>query len=77
MYTPWFPLNIKPVRLGVYQIINHHASYAHYSYWNGKFWCFTTDSPAEAVQYKEKPSPSVGKMYNYYDQWRGLEKSNA
>lgn len=74
MYTPWFPLSINPVRVGVYQIINQYANYAHYSYWNGKFWCYTTDSPADAVKYKNRASPSVGKMNDYYNHWRGLEK---
>ncbi len=30
--TPWFPANVKPIRVGVYQTV------LGYQHWNGEFW---------------------------------------
>jgi hypothetical protein len=38
--TEWFPVNIKPVHVGVYE--TDLAGYLGYSYWNGKFWSDTS-----------------------------------
>jgi hypothetical protein len=38
--TPWFPVNIKPVHVGVYE--TDLAGYLGYSYWNGKYWSDTS-----------------------------------
>lgn len=45
--TPWYPPEIKPVRIGDYECkycvergatVNRH-------YWNGKRWCMSRDDP--------------------------------
>ena len=35
--TPWFPGNVKPVHIGVYERDMTHGG--RWSYWNGAFWC--------------------------------------
>lgn len=34
--TKWYPSEIKPVRIGVYQVMHNERLYA--SYWNGNNW---------------------------------------
>jgi len=38
--TKWFPVNIKPVHVGVYE--TDLGGYLGYSYWNGKYWSDTS-----------------------------------
>lgn len=38
--TPWYPPEIEPVRVGVYERDNsQHAMAGRFSYWNGQVWC--------------------------------------
>ncbi len=73
--TAWFNLNVKPIRVGVYQLQNEHTTVPHYSCWNGLFWCFTCDNPTDALGYSNRQSPSFkDNKYNPYVAWRGLDK---
>ena len=36
--TEWFPMYIKPVRIGWYQVHTPYWNDNHYSYWNGKYF---------------------------------------
>ena len=45
--TPWFPADVKPVRVGVYEI--HTNSWeAYYAYWSGQKWGCVADHPTAA-----------------------------
>ena len=46
--TPWFPVEIKPVHVGVYATSLH--GYEGYSFWTGKSWCDTVRKPELAVK---------------------------
>ena len=63
-YTKWFPAEIKPVIIGVYQVFNDKS----YAYWDGKRWGWTAISVASAVTRKATAGASQHK------DWRGLTK---
>ena len=49
--TPWFPLNIKPVRSGVYNTsLGNKTPYLGFSHWNGRRWSDTCASIEGANQ---------------------------
>ena len=59
--TPWYPADIKPVRVGTYQVkcVTKYFCEYFYAYWDGKEWLN-----------KEKQYPLI-----YQDrEWRGLTK---
>ena len=70
--TPWFPGDVKPVRVGVYQrdysgtTFSCHRS--QYCYWNGKFWSIFSFGPLEALEFKRQKST----LQNL--PWRGVAK---
>ena len=68
--TPWYPPEIKPVRVGVYKIkISANNSFDLYSHWTGQRWLHTAWSPARASEAK-------GNSLYQNKTWRGLtEKS--
>ena len=66
-YTKWFPVEIKPVREGVYQVFNSHT----YAYWNGKRWGWAALSVATATTDKAIAGASQDKL------WRGLTKQEV
>jgi hypothetical protein len=61
-YTPWFPPEIKPVHVGVYQVFNDFT----YAYWGGKRWGYVELSVKQAVASKNT------KFASQYKTWRGL-----
>jgi len=63
--THWFPVNIKPVHVGVYE--TDLAGYLGYSYWNGKWWCDTAQKPGLAGK-----RPGMQKK-----KWRGFKEKQA
>jgi hypothetical protein len=63
-HTPWFPADVKPVHVGVYQVDRVHA----YQHWNGRYWGIYCLSMAEARRRADFES-----MYQEH-QWRGLAK---
>lgn len=62
--TPWYPADVKPVRVGVYErkIVVWKVWF---SYWNGKKWSIGGRTPKEAMLYKNIRS-------NVILPWRGL-----
>ena len=59
--TPWFPVDINPVRVGWYEYAGTSLRIGGRRYWNGKAWVYTPDA-----QYSFSPYPR--------DHWRGLTK---
>lgn len=65
--TDWYPPNVKPVRVGIYERKFLSAS-ARFSYWNGKEWGANDMTPERAYLYRGCPS-----KYQFL-LWRGLTK---
>lgn len=65
--TQWF-FDEKPVHNGVYQ--RHHFGEVTYSYWDGKRWYLTTESPDRAERHGR--NKHVSNFQNIA--WRGLCK---
>ena len=74
--TPWFPVEVKPVYVGVYQTLESmwrsnapfypiHFQDFYYRHWNGEFWGERSVSPEEAELFKHYRD---GKKIP----WRGL-----
>jgi hypothetical protein len=61
--TPWFPVQIKPVHVGVYET-ELDGYLKGYSFWNGKWWCDTARKPELA----NKRTGMQGKK------WRGFKE---
>jgi hypothetical protein len=68
--TDWFPTSIKPVRVGVYEVLV--GSMNAYSYWDGKVF----RSCAESVQFAIPTDRYRRKASDYMQEptamWRGL-----
>lgn len=59
--TDWFPGDVKPVRVGVYQTNSHR-----FQYWNGQWWGFFMPNPEAALKFRSSKSASQARR------WRGL-----
>lgn len=67
--TPWFPGDVKPVRVGVYEITGCSFGGINYRVWTGKGWSDTRWEPSDFHGLHPKP------MYFPGDDmtgWRGL-----
>lgn len=62
--TPWYPPEVKPVRVGVYQR-NLGEGSPTYSRWNGREWKFSRPTADEADE------QTFRSLWQYMD-WRGL-----
>jgi len=69
--TPWFPSNIKPVRVGVYETKWYCVDSWErgFSYWNGDQWTNGVDSPDRADFYKNWVRGAYQEK-----KWRGFTK---
>jgi hypothetical protein len=66
--TEWFPVNIKPVHVGVYE--TDLAGYLGYSYWNGKYWSDTS--------YKLDMERVIKRRRGMQNkEWRGFKEKQA
>ena len=66
--TRWFPVNIKPVHVGVYE--TDLAGYLGYSYWNGKYWSDTSSKLDMELRFK-------GRRGMQKKKWRGFKEKQA
>ena len=64
--TPWFPVQINPVHIGVYEIGTPASGYVRFSYWNGKRWRSREASVEQAYIYRTRIA--LGPVLR----WRGL-----
>lgn len=66
--TPWFPANIKPVRVGPYevQVNSTYAKGRSFQYWNGSEWRFRDGSPTFAMELRHY------RTFFESPVWRGL-----
>ena len=65
--TEWYPENIKPVRIGVYNTSGYEASNV-YQYWDGSRWAYYMPSVEKAIQSKRSRS------HQQNVKWRGIAK---
>lgn len=64
--TPWFPADVKPVRVGVYETRDVSVYGSKYQCWNGKWWgCYSFDVKKA---YKDRRGKSCCQCV----EWRGL-----
>jgi len=69
-HTPWFPCDIKPVRVGPYQTrVDDTEGGVSFNYWNGACWLTTTDGPSEPFSKRASMIQEI--------EWRGLTKEAA
>ena len=67
--TDWFPPDVKPVHVGVYEIKLSEYNFEVYSYWDGSRWCFACINVDDAFSLKHRETKLFQKRY-----WRGLAK---
>jgi len=64
--TPWFPADVKPARVGVYQV-DPDCRDAWYSYFDGRRFGWQTIDPEGAYLLRAEETMLSGKQV-----WRGL-----
>jgi hypothetical protein len=67
MTTHWFPISIRPLHVGWYEVrfwITHERKYAGpvRRWWNGRMWRLDERAPGMGITIREN------------DQWRGKER---
>jgi len=65
-FTPWFPGNVKPVRVGVYQRQYNCPPTNWFCYWDGKLW------GCAEKKAKDADPAFMGKSFFPEKPWRGL-----
>ena len=66
--TPWFPGDVKPVRVGVYHRAGRVRGQYLFSYWNGDYWCcLAVDAGRAAALGRSRISSTFQRI-----KWRGL-----
>ena len=68
--TKWFPTDVKPVHIGVYEAIYHVFEdewSTGYSFWNGKEWANSSDSIKGAYSNRKWIQGAIQEK-----KWRGL-----
>ena len=65
--TPWFPHDVKPVHMGVYEVDLVALNRRFYAHWDGRQWGWWATNPATAAGklHRQWKSTTLG-------QWRGI-----
>lgn len=66
--TEWFPPHVKPVRVGVYEVVDSDGELGWYAFWNGKkfgYRCWKSPQSAFYRRHESTWQPNFAK-------WRGL-----
>ena len=73
--TPWFPREVLPVNVGVYEIRSHwnRACIGTYSYWTGQMWGW----PCRDANTAKREALYCGMPYIKRLEWRGLKETAA
>lgn len=67
--TPWFPGDVKPVLVGVYERKRTRGTFR-YSYWNGRYWLCSAQTIMDAAYEAKSAYPLVS--FKQESPWRGL-----
>jgi hypothetical protein len=70
--TDWFDRSTTPVHVGVYEVRVAQRMTRWFSYWNGEFWGFTSQTPFAAALYRWLPSDEAQRDGGF--EWRGLKE---
>ena len=58
--TDWFPSNVNPVHLGVYETKQkNHFHGTRFQFWNGKFWCAYSNTAKDAASHSNSNKSAV------------------
>jgi hypothetical protein len=74
-FTVWFDKSTKPIHIGVYEVRrkpNGKTIFRLFSYWTGKRWSYTAQTPRGAESCKHKPSREAEREGGF--EWRGLRR---
>lgn len=69
--TPWFPGDVKPVHIGVYQRDFGGADNRKYAYWGGDHWRWSEPTPERAALWRHVDGKSSVQLEPSI-RWRGL-----
>ena len=77
--TPWFPGDVKPVHIGVYQRDFGGLGNRKYAYWDGEHWSWSESTPELAAKWgASKWRTNIGAFSSLQSnpviRWRGLAK---
>lgn len=67
--TDWFPVNVKPTHVGVYEV--RYFPTGKYCLWDGKKWAWCQTTVNYAYKYASTKGASQHKI------WRGIKKDAA
>ena len=67
MLTPWYPGDVPPVYIGVYQVEPPSWDRVMYAHWSPRGWGWWADTPATAALHRNHVATSRGR-------WRGLSQ---
>lgn len=75
--TPWFPGDVKPVHIGVYQRDFGGVGNLKYAYWDGEYWRWSEPTPDHAAEWGTFPGRGYGHgkspvQFGPTIRWRGL-----
>lgn len=74
--TDWFSADVRPARVGVYQMYNSFTGLGmghYYRYWDGKHWYYGTSSgPQQAKKVYDACIKSSRNQVQSPTKWRGL-----
>lgn len=68
--TPWFPPEVKPVHIGVYETAEPNLDSECFQHWNGSFWGLCSSS----ARYAATNGQANGFSGFQQTMWRGLAK---
>lgn len=58
--TDWFPVDTKPMRVGVYETkAQNHFDGTRFQFWNGQFWCAYCPTAERAAHESNSNKSSV------------------
>jgi hypothetical protein len=63
--TKWYPGNVKPVHVGVYETAPRYGR-QFFQFWDGKRWGFAAETVERAFEWRTVSSA------HQFDDWRGL-----
>lgn len=70
-HTEWFPPEIDPLHVGVYQKLNTSTDGTFFAHWNGNFWGGAGPTPDVAHMYRWQPTVRANWP------WRGIAKDRS
>ena len=67
--TKWYPADVKPINVGIYEIKAPFQKKSYFSYFDGNQWGYRMNTTIEAVWFKDEKID-----IDQISKWRGLAK---